>query len=51
MVYGVELYVAPDGSDGNPGTKKKPLSSLVGARDAIRRQKGRGASVLKVPRR
>ena len=33
---GAELYVAPDGSNSNPGTKDRPLKSLVGARDAVR---------------
>ena len=36
MAYGVELYVAPDGNDGNPGTKEKPFASLAKARDAVR---------------
>jgi len=30
------FYVAPDGSDGNPGTTEQPLASLAGARDALR---------------
>ena len=30
------LHVAPKGSDGNPGTKAKPLATVEGARDAIR---------------
>ncbi len=30
------LYVSPQGNDSNPGTREKPLSSLEGARDAIR---------------
>jgi hypothetical protein len=32
-----EIYVAPDGSDSNPGTKEKPFATLVAARDALRR--------------
>ena len=32
----VELYVAPDGSGGSPGTRKGPFASLPAARDAIR---------------
>jgi hypothetical protein len=36
---GVELRVASGGSDSNPGTSEKPLASLVGARDAIRKLK------------
>jgi len=30
------FYVAPDGSDRNPGTTERPLASLAGARDALR---------------
>ena len=33
------LFVAPDGSDGNPGTKAHPLATLSGARDTIRQRK------------
>jgi len=33
-----QFYVAPDGDDGNPGTKSKPLQSFAGARDAVRRE-------------
>ncbi len=32
-----EFYVSPKGNDRNPGTKEKPLQSLAGARDAVRR--------------
>jgi hypothetical protein len=40
---GVTLYVAPNGSDTAPGTeRKKPLATLVGARDAIRRMRKSG---------
>ena len=35
-----ELYVAPDGSDSNPGTKDKPLRTLDGARKTVRSLKG-----------
>ncbi|WP_154856570.1 right-handed parallel beta-helix repeat-containing protein [Cyclobacterium xiamenense] len=31
------LYVAPHGADTNPGTLEKPLASLTGARDFIRK--------------
>jgi hypothetical protein len=31
-----EVYVSPKGNDQNPGTKEKPLASLIGARDFIR---------------
>ena len=39
---GLALYVAPDGDDGNPGTKERPLAGLEGARGAIRRAKSAG---------
>ena len=29
---GAELYVAPDGKAGNPGTKEKPFATLEAAR-------------------
>jgi hypothetical protein len=32
-----ELYVSPEGNDGNPGTQSRPLQSLQGARDQIRK--------------
>ena len=32
-----DIFVDPSGNDANPGTKAKPLSSLVGARDAVRK--------------
>jgi len=31
-----DFYVAPDGRDTNPGTKKRPLATLARARDAVR---------------
>lgn len=34
-----DLYVLPDGNDANPGTREKPLATLAGARDAIRKLK------------
>ena len=36
------LYVAPGGSDVNRGTKAKPLATLAGGRDAIRKIKSAG---------
>ena len=36
------LYVAPDGNDAWAGTAEKPLASLAGARDAIRKIKVEG---------
>jgi hypothetical protein len=35
----VDFHIAPDGSDGNPGTRTRPLATLTGARDAIREYK------------
>lgn len=34
-----DFYVAVDGNDKNPGTKEKPLATLEGARDAVRKMK------------
>ncbi len=38
-----DLYVAPNGSDKNPGTKGKPFATLERARDEIRGLKAAGA--------
>ncbi len=37
-----DFYVAPNGSDGNPGTKQAPFATLARARDAVRALVGRG---------
>lgn len=34
-----QFYIAPNGRDSNPGTKEKPFSSLIGARNAARKLK------------
>lgn len=34
---GVELFVATDGSDANPGTQQRPFRTLEAARDALRK--------------
>src|SRR5215831_16233851 len=39
---GADLFVAQSGRDENPGTAEKPLATLDGARDAIRRLKAKG---------
>ena len=36
------FYVAPDGSDANPGTESRPFGTLERARDAVRALKGAG---------
>ncbi len=36
---GAELFVATNGDDHGPGTKERPLATLAGARDAVRRLK------------
>ena len=40
--FAADLYVAPGGKDGNPGTKAKPLASLQGAVDAVRKLRKAG---------
>lgn len=35
----LELFIAPTGSDANPGTKARPFASLERARDAVRARK------------
>ena len=42
------FYVAPDGSDRNPGTTEQPLASLAGARDALRETELLGRESLEV---
>ena len=37
-----DFFVAPNGSDQNPGTKNQPLASLTGARDLIRELRSLG---------
>ena len=37
MATALELQVSPDGDDANPGTAERPLRTLAGARDAVRR--------------
>ena len=42
MASAIELHVAPAGVDANPGTREKPLATLTGAHDAIRKLKSQG---------
>ncbi len=39
----IELYVAPDGDDANPGTIERPFATLEQARAAVRELKQQGA--------
>ena len=41
-VVQARLYVAPDGNDDNPGTQDRPLQTLQGARDRVRRMDRNG---------
>ena len=36
-VAAADLYIAPTGADANPGTADRPLATLAGSRDALRR--------------
>jgi hypothetical protein len=40
--FAAEVFVAPAGSDANPGTRQQPFASLEKARDAVRALKARG---------
>lgn len=42
------LYVSPDGNDGFEGTKKRPLATLAGARDAVRASGMAGKTEVRV---
>ena len=48
LAYAGEFYVAPGGSDANPGTKEQPLATLAGARDAVRQAKGKETTPVTV---
>ena len=40
IVLGVDLFVAKNGNDRNPGTLKSPLATLEGAKDKVRNIRG-----------
>jgi hypothetical protein len=37
-----DLFMAPTGEDGHPGTKERPLRSLEAARDTVRKRRANG---------
>jgi hypothetical protein len=39
-ILGQPYYVAPTGSDGNPGTLEKPFATIQRAQQAVRQQPG-----------
>jgi hypothetical protein len=41
-VHAAEIYVAPEGSDGNPGTLEKPVATLAHAQELARGAKASG---------
>jgi hypothetical protein len=43
-----DLYVAPDGKDENPGTKDRPVATLLRARDAVRGLQGKSPGPVTV---
>jgi len=43
-----ELYVGPDGKDSNPGTKDRPVATLVRARDLVRELKPQAKEPIEV---
>jgi hypothetical protein len=49
MVGATDLYVAPDGDDAALGTIDKPLASLTGARDAVRKRIASDGGILREP--
>ncbi len=44
--FAAEVWVAPDGDDGNPGTDKEPFATLERARDAARALKAQAAGAV-----
>ncbi|MBL7223636.1 MAG: PDZ domain-containing protein [Candidatus Brocadiae bacterium] len=45
---GAELWVSPDGNDGSPGTKAKPLKTFHAAQKKVRTIQGRGVAPVTV---
>lgn len=43
-----QLYVSPDGNDGNPGTQAQPLRTLRAARDRVRTIDAKGSEEVSV---
>lgn len=46
--FAADIWVAPDGSDRNPGTADKPVATLARAQELVRAQKARAASPIAV---
>ena len=44
----LDLYVSPDGKDGNTGSEAEPLATLTAARDAVRKVAGKEAVTVHV---
>jgi hypothetical protein len=44
----MEIFVAPNGNDANPGTKERPLATLTRARDAVRQAKSNAKTPVNV---
>ena len=42
--HAADFYVAPNGSDAEPGTREQPFATPVKARDAIQRRKAEEAT-------
>jgi len=48
QAWAADFYVAPNGSDANPGTKEQPFATLTRARDAVREAKGKATGPINV---
>jgi hypothetical protein len=47
-VLGQHLYISPNGNDRNPGTKEKPLATLLKAKEIVRELKKSSNGPIKV---